>query len=39
MKEALETYYMQKIIPLHEKLVKENFSWNVILSLSLFDFF
>jgi hypothetical protein len=30
MKEALETYYMQKIIPLHEKLVKENFSWNVI---------
>ena len=29
MKESLDAYFQQKILPLRERIQKENFSWNL----------
>ena len=34
MRDALESFYQQKVISLHERLNKENSSWNVMIYLS-----
>ncbi len=36
MKDTLECFYQQKIIGLHDRLIKENFSWNVGINLMIF---
>lgn len=33
MRDALESFYQQKVISLHERLNKENSSWNVMIYL------
>jgi hypothetical protein len=39
MKDALETFYQQKILMLQDRLIKQNFPWNVgFFFISIFRF-